>query len=432
MAATQASQLVSIGIFLVMLVVILTDWADRTIAAWIGAMLMVAAGLAMNFYTQHQALAAVDFNTLGLLLGMMMLMSMLKDTGLFEALAVLAARHSRGDPWRLLALLGGLTAAVSTVLNNVTVIILIAPVTLSVTAMLKLNPVPFLIAEVLLSNLGGTATLIGDPPNTIIASAAGFSFNAFLAILLPIVVAAYYPTLWCLRWAFADTWHVPSGVSALENLRPDSLIKNWASVVKLLAVLTIVIGLFTVQALVPLQPAYIAFIGVALAMILVPSNPGKMLQEVEWSILVFFACLFVAVGGLESAGVMAAVALSLAEFADTHLLTSAVLLIWIGAVLSGVIDNIPFTIAMVPVIKGLEANGVSVEPLWWALALGVGFGGNLTPIGASANLVAVATSERAGYPITVRTWVRSAFLATLVSCAVGTIVFLVIFGLFKR
>jgi Na+/H+ antiporter NhaD/arsenite permease-like protein len=432
MAATQASQLVAVGIFLAMLATILADWIDRTIAAWVGAMAMVAAGLAMNFYTQHQALAAVDFNTLGLLLGMMMLMSMLKETGLFEALAVLAAQHSRGDPWRLLVLLGGLTAAVSTVLNNVTVIILIAPVTLSVTAVLKLNPVPFLVAEVLLSNLGGTATLIGDPPNTIIASAAGFSFNAFLAVLLPIVVIAYYPTLWCLRRAFTETWHMPSGVSALEELRPGTLIKNWSSLRKLLAVLTVVILLFTVQELIALQPAYIAFIGVALAMILVPSNPGRMLQEVEWSILLFFACLFVAVGGLESAGVMAVLARSLAEFAGSHLLISAVLLIWIGAVLSGVVDNIPFTIAMVPVIKGLETNGVSVEPLWWALALGVGFGGNATPIGASANLVAVAMSERAGYPITVRTWVRSASLATIVSCAVGTVGFLVIFGVLKR
>jgi Na+/H+ antiporter NhaD/arsenite permease-like protein len=157
-----------------------------------------------------------------------------------------------------------------------------------------------------------------------------------------------------------------------------------------------------------------------------------MLQEVEWSILVFFACLFVAVGGLESAGVMGAVARSLTDFAGSHLLTSAVLLIWIGAVLSCFVDNIPFTIAMVPVIKGLAADGVSVEPLWWALALGVGFGGNGTPIGASANLVAVAMSERAGYPITIRTWVRSASLATVVSCAVGTVVFLVIFGVFKR
>ena len=432
MAASQASQVVAIGIFLAMLVVILAEWAHRTIVAWVGAMMMVAAGLAMDFYTQRQALAAVDFNTLGLLLGMMMLMAMLKETGLFEALAVLAARHSRGDPWRLLSLLGGLTTVVSMVLNNVTVIILIAPVTLSVTARLKLNPVPFLVAEVLLSNLGGTATLIGDPPNTIIASAAGFSFNSFLVVLLPIVVAAYYPTLWCLRWVFAGSQHASFGTAALKELRPETFIKNWPSVIKLVSVLVTVIGLFMVQGLVSLQPAYIAFIGVALAMILVPANPEKVLQEVEWSILIFFACLFVAVGGLESAGVMAVVAQSLATFAGSHVLVSAVVLIWIAALLSALVDNIPFTIAMVPVLKGLETNGVSVEPLWWALALGVGFGGNGTPIAASANLVAIAMSQRAGYPITARTWLRAGGLATIVSCTVGTLVFLLIFGVLKR
>jgi Na+/H+ antiporter NhaD/arsenite permease-like protein len=190
--------------------------------------------------------------------------------------------------------------------------------------------------------------------------------------------------------------------------------------------------LFVAQDLVHLQPAYIAFIGVALALILVSSHLDKILQEIEWSILIFFACLFVAVGGLESAGVMDTVARSLTYFAGSHLLVTAVLMIWLGALLSSVLDNIPFTIAMVPVIKGLDAAGIAVEPLWWALALGVGFGGNGTPIAAAANMMAVSMSQRAGYPITFRVWLRSGSLATVVSCAVGTLVFLLIFGVFKH
>ena len=425
-------------IFLLTIAVIMTDRVHRTIVAWVGAVVMLAAGMLMGFYNQHQALAAIDFNTLGLLLGMMILMAMLKDTGIFECLALLAAQRSAGDPWRLLVLLGSLTALVSTLLNNVTVIILIAPVTLLVTAMLKLNPVPFLLAEALLSNLGGTATLIGDPPNMIVGSAAGFTFNDFLLILLPIVVAAFYPMLWSLRWAFAadlrqrsealhaETMHV------LESMRAKESIKDWTALNKLLIVVAIVVALFVLQDVLHLQAAYVAFIGVALAMVLVKSDPEKLMREVEWNVLLFFACLFIAVGGLEAAGIMQALAELLAHFASLHTLLAAVLFIWIAAILSGIVDNIPFAIAMVPVVKGLEAKGLAVEPLWWALALGAGFGGNASPIGASANIVAISMSERAGRAIPFSMWLRSGTLATAVSCLVGTLVFVLIFGVIKR
>jgi Na+/H+ antiporter NhaD/arsenite permease-like protein len=424
---------VAVLIFLLTFGVILTDFIHRTTAAWIGAVVMLAAGLLMGFYNQRQALAAIDFNTLGLLLGMMILMAMLKETGVFEYLAIVAAQRSAGDPWRLLVLLGTLTAVVSMLLNNVTVIILIAPVTLVVAGMLHLNPVPFLVAEAVLSNLGGTATLIGDPPNTIIGSAAGFTFNSFLVILLPIVVAAFYPTLWSLRWAFrAELRQAPQGLPALQAMRPTEAIKNWGALRNLSLVMAIVVVLFILQDIVPLQQAYVAFIGVAIAMLVVPSDPEKLLREVEWSVLLFFACLFVAVGGLEAAGIMHALADYLAHFASVHIMLAAVLMIWIAALLSGIVDNIPFTIAMVPVLKGLEAKGLAVEPLWWALALGVGFGGNATPIGASANIVAISMSEQAGWPIPFRTWLRSGLLATVVSCVVGTLVFVLIFGVLKR
>jgi len=424
---------VATAIFAVTFLAITADWAHHTIVAWIGAVAMVAAGLFMGFYSQEQALTAIDFNTLGLLLGMMLLMAMLSKTGVFEYLAILAGQRSGGDPWRLLLLLGGLTAVVSMFLNNLTVIILVAPVTLLVADRLGLNPVPLIMGEAMLSNIGGTATLIGDPPNTMIASAAGFTFNHFLWILLPIVIVAYLPTLWTIRWVFADEFRQRSSqLNALNALRPADSIKDAATLKKLLLVLGLVFGLFVLQGSWALTPWYIAFLGAGLAMIWVRPNPEEILKEIEWSTLLFFTCLFVIVGGLEAAGVMKLAAGTLKDFASSQLLLTSVLFIWIAALLSAIVDNIPFVVAMIPILKNLGAEGLPVEPLWWALALGAGFGGNGTPIGASANILAIAFSKQAGRPITFRAWVRCGALVTLVSCTVGTVVFLVIFGLIKN
>jgi len=424
---------VATAIFAVTFLAITADWAHHTIVAWIGAVAMVAAGLFMGFYSQEQALTAIDFNTLGLLLGMMLLMAMLSKTGVFEYLAILAGQRSGGDPWRLLLLLGGLTAVVSMFLNYLTVIILVAPVTLLVADRLGLNPVPLIMGEAMLSNIGGTATLIGDPPNTMIASAAGFTFNHFLWILLPIVIVAYLPTLWTIRWVFADEFRQRSSqLNALNALRPADSIKDAATLKKLLLVLGLVLGLFVLQGSWALTPWYIAFLGAGLAMTWVRPNPEEILKEIEWSTLLFFTCLFVIVGGLEAAGVMKLAAGTLKDFASSQLLLTSVLFIWIAALLSAIVDNIPFVVAMIPILKNLGAEGLPVEPLWWALALGAGFGGNGTPIGASANILAIAFSKQAGRPITFRAWVRCGALVTLVSCTVGTVVFLVIFGLIKN
>jgi Na+/H+ antiporter NhaD/arsenite permease-like protein len=429
MAAAWVSSL----IFLITIAVLLTDWVHRTIVVWVGAAVVLAVGLAMGFYTQGQALAAIDFNTLGLLLGMMMLMAMFRNTGAVEALALLAMQKAGGSPVRLLAILGGLTTIISMLLNNATVILLLSPVTIMVAAHLKISPVPLLMGEAFLSNVGGTATLIGDPPNVLIGSAAGLTFNDFLIVLLPLVLVAYYPTLWTIRWLFATALQERAGRPAdLSPMRPRDLIKDRAGLTKLLVVMGIILALFTLQDALHLQLAVITFLGVALAMAWLLPNPGDLLKAVDWNVLLFFTSLFIAVGGLEAAGVLNAAAHAIADFAGSHVLLTAVLLLWVAALLSAVVDNIPFVVAMIPIIKGLETQGMAIEPLWWALAIGAGFGGNATPIGASANILTIALSERAGYPITFRMWLRSGTIVTLVSCTVGTIVFLVIFGLLKR
>jgi Na+/H+ antiporter NhaD/arsenite permease-like protein len=433
MASSQTAQLVAGVICLVTIAIIISDWIHRTIAAWAGAAAMIAAGLLMGFYSQHQALAAIDFNTLVLLLSMMLLIAMLAHTGVFEHLAAVAAKRARGSPWRLLILLGGLTAVISMFLNNVTVMVLIGPVTVAVSSRLGISPVPFLITEAVLSNVGGTATLIGDPPNTLIASAAGFSFNAFLVILLPIVVISYYPTLLALRHAFAHQLMAPPAEQPIINrLTPAAAITDPRALRTMLLVLGAVVIMFIFQDKVRLQIGYIAFAGAAGALVALRPDPEKLFQEVEWNTLLFFASLFVLIGGLEAAGILNAAAHLIVDATANHPLLTAVLLIWIAALLSAIVDNIPFVIAMIPILKQLESQGLAVEPLWWALALGAGFGGNGTPIGASANILALAISERAGYPITFRTWLRSATVATLVSCTVGSAVFLLIFGIIKR
>ena len=433
MASSAAAQLIATLIFFLTFAVIVMDWVHRTIVAWVGATVMVAAGLLMGFYSQSQALASIDFNTLGLLLSMMMLVSMLGKTGVFEYLALVAAQRSGGSPWRLLLLLGTLTAVLSMFLDNVTTIVLIAPVTMLLAQKLAINPVPLLMGEALLSNIGGTATLVGDPPNILIASAAGFSFNDFLLVLFPIVLIAYYPTVLAIRWAFGGVLHrVSDRLEALRALHPADTIKQAQVMKKILVALGVVIALFFLHDVLRLKPAYVAFAGVAIALAWVRPHPEDVLKDVEWSVLLFFACLFITVGGLEAAGVMRSAAQVIMAFAEAHLLLTAVTLIWVAAILSAIVDNIPFAVAMVPVIKGLESKGLSVEPLWWALALGVGFGGNGSPIGATANVVAITLSERAGYPITFGMWFRSGSIATVISCAVGTLVFLLIFGVLRR
>ncbi len=221
-------------------------------------------------------------------------------------------------------------------------------------------------------------------------------------------------------------------LEALGAVRPADSITDSRALKKLLLVVGLVLGLFVLQENVSLAPWYIAFLGAGLALVWVRPIPEEMLKEIEWSTLLFFTCLFVIVGGLEAAGVMKLAAGMLTDFTGSHILLTAVLLIWVAALLSAIVDNVPFVVAMIPILKSLGAEGLSVEPLWWALALGAGFGGNGTPVGASSNMLAMALSKRAGQPITFRTWVRCGVPVTIVSCAVGTLVFLLIFGVLRR
>jgi Na+/H+ antiporter NhaD/arsenite permease-like protein len=425
-------QIVASIIFIVTLVVILSERLHRTIAAGVGATVMIVVGTLMHFYSQAEALEAIDFNTLGLLLGMMILVRMMEETGLFQYLAILTGKRSGGNPWFLLVALGATTSLLSMVLDNVTTVILIAPVTILIAEILGINPVPLLLAEAILSNTGGVATLIGDPPNVIIGSAANLSFNDFLIHLAPIVVIAWFAALATLRFLFKkELSEKPKNIGALMNLNEQEALKDIPTIKKLLIILGGVVLLFFVHGQLHLYPATIAMGGAAFALLWVRTNVEETLKHIEWSVLLFFAFLFVAVGGLEASGVLTILATGIVDLAQNNLLLASLVLLWVAAIASAAVDNIPFTIAMVPIIHSLGSMGVNTSPLWWVLALGAGFGGNGTPLGSTANVVVVSLSEKTRTPITMKFWLKNGLPVMLVTCLVASIFIIFFFELMK-
>ena len=419
-------------IFLVTFVMVLSDRVDRTIVAMAGGAAMVAVGTLMGFYSQEQALEAVDVNTLGLLLGIMILALLLERTGFFQYTAILAGKLSHGNPWVLLIVLGTTTTLLSTVLPNLTIIVLIAPVTILIAEILGISPVPLLIAEALLSDTGGVATLVGDPPNVMIASAAGFSFNDFLTHTAPLVLIAWLAALIILRIVFRpELRESPKRIDALMGLDEHKALKDPQSAKKVLVVLVAIILLFFVQGLLELSPAFIALAGAAAAMLWIRPDVEETLKGMEWSILLFFSGLFITVGGLEAAGLLDLLASGVAGLAEANLLLASVALLLVAAVVSAVVANIPFTIALIPVIQRLGLLGVQTSPLWWALALGAGFGGNGTIIGSASNVVTVALSEKTHTPITSKIWMRAGLPVMVVTCAVGSVLFGIFFAWMK-
>ncbi|MFQ5610791.1 MAG: SLC13 family permease [Anaerolineae bacterium] len=423
------AQIAAILIFAVTFILILSERLHRTIAAMLGATAMLAIGLFFGFYNQEEALQAIDFNTLGLLLGMMIMVRLLEETGFFQYLAILTAKRSRGNPWFLLVILGTTTTVLSMFLDNVTTVILIAPVTILVADVLAISPVPLLMAEALLSDTGGVATLVGDPPNVIIASAAGFSFNDFLTHLAPLVAVAWLVALVLLRFVFRRELRQNSReLEALLRLDENEALHDRHTLRKALIVLGLVILAFFFAESYHVTPSTVALAGAALALLWVRPDIDKTLQHLEWSVLAFFAALFVTVGGLEASGVLTSLAGRVADLANESLLEASLALLWVGAITSAVVDNIPFTIALIPLIQQLGALGIPTAPLFWALALGAGFGGNGTPIGSTANVVVVSLSEKTRQPITTKIWLRSGLPVMVATCLVASILFYLFFN----
>jgi Na+/H+ antiporter NhaD/arsenite permease-like protein len=370
---------------------------------------------------------------LGLLLGMMILVALLEPTGFFQYLAVWAGRLSGGKPVRLLILLGSVTTVLSMFLDNVTTIVLIAPVTILISEILGFSPIPFLMAEALLSDTGGAATMLGDPPNILIASATGISFTDFLTHALPIVLVAWLVALLLLRYLFRNELsHPPSKPDAILKLDISEILTDRKTAKRVLIVLGFALVTFFFHGVLGISSALIALSAAAIAMVWVQHDPAEILKNIEWSVLIFFIALFVIVGGIETTGALDSL-VSLLEKAD-HIspVLFGVILIWVVAGISAVVDNVPATIALIPVIQGLGESGINTDPLWWALIFGAGFGGNATIIGSSANIVVARMSERTRSPITSYVWVRKGLPVMLATCLIASILYFLAYPYYLR
>ena len=413
-------------------VLIFSEVLHRTSAGIIGAVVMVGVGTVFGFYSQEAAVTAIDGNTLMLLLAMMLLVAMLRPTGGFEYIGIRLAKFAGGDPRWLLFYLCLAVTIFSMFLDNVTTVLIFAPLTVLITRMLRLNPAPFLIAEAMLSNIGGASTLVGDPPNIMIGSTAGLDFTSFITNMMPMILPAWIGTFLLIMFMFRHELQPAHGEGHGVDLDETKAIHDKAGLLRISLVLVVVILLFFVHHRLHLFPAYVAWIGLALALLIVRPDPESLFPHVIWSVLLFFAALFVIVGGVEASGLFKLIGHLLAEGArdPDSLLWTALILMWVAAMLSALVDNIPFTVAMLPIIAGLEGQGINTQPMWWALALGVGLGGNATHIGATANIICLAEANRSHHPeanITPIKWMRIGFPVLFVSLTMASLMFVLLF-----
>ncbi len=409
-------EVAAVAVFLVAIGVIASERLHRTTVALAGAAIVVIAGL----LGEDLAVEAVDWPVLGLLAGMMVLVWGAQEAGVFTWLAIAAGRASRGRPVALILLLTGATAVLSAFLDNVTTVLLIVPVTLAICAMLEIDPIPLVVAEVLASNLGGAATLIGDPPNIIIGSAADLSFVDFVLNVGPPAVLAYLAgTAWIIARHRRGMAAAPSRIALLSSLDPRADLGSRREVGTVLACLGLTILGFFVHGAVGLEPATIALGGAALYLLVGRVDVERALHAIEWPTLFFFMGLFVMVGALEATGFLERVTSGLEDATGGSEVAQVIGVAWVSAIASGLVDNIPFTTAMVPVISDLSGEGRG-DVLWWALSIGACYGGNLTLIGASANLVAAGALDRSGQPVSFVRFLRFGVPVTLISMLVGT------------
>jgi len=412
-----------VAVFVAAYVLIATERIHRVAAALGGAAAMVLLGVVDAHVAFFSERTGVDWNVIFLLLGMMIIVSVLKQTGVFDYLAIWAAKRARGRPFAVMVLLVIITAVASALLDNVTTVLLIAPVTLLVCDRLNAPPVPYLIAEALASNIGGAATLIGDPPNIIIASRSGLSFNDFLIHMGPIVVLLMVVFVGLCRWLFRSAFtYDPERAQAVMALDEREVIRDRQLLLRCGVVLLAVMVGFVTHSATHVDPSLIALLGAGALVAVSRLDPGEYLEEVEWATLVFFIGLFIMVGALVEVGVIGRLGESVtAAVGDQYFLAASVLL-WGSAVLSGIVDNIPYVATMTPLVQRLvESGGGSAQSdaLWWALALGADLGGNATAVGASANVVILGIAARNGHPISFWEFTKYGLVVAVVTIAIS-------------
>jgi Na+/H+ antiporter NhaD/arsenite permease-like protein len=432
-----SQRLTSLGL-LAVYVLLSFEILHRTTIAMVGATFVILIGILTGLFTASTsfefAISSIDFNTIGLLLGMMIIVAILGETGVFEYLGVRMSKASKGDMWRLMVMFCIFTATISMFIDNVTTVLLIVPITISIFKTLKISPIPFILAQVLASNVGGTATLVGDPPNILIGSAANIDFSSFIINMGPTVAVSLFASLFILKFQFRKYLEQkPHNIEDLLSQDEKVLIKDKSVLKKSLTVLLGVIFLFVIHGSINIEPSIIALSGAGILMIVAKSRPEHILRQVDWSTLIFFAGLFIIISGAVKAGTIDVLSSIVLQISGGNPWLLFFMIIWISAIASAFIDNIPFAATMIPLIFAIYNTesvaavfgSLAINPLWWALSLGVGFGGNGTLIGSSAGIVATGLAEINGHRITFNQFLRVGFPFMIASVAVGSIVLLI-------
>lgn len=422
----------SIVIFAITYLLIATERLDKTSAALLGAAACVLGG----WVPYHEALLAVDLNVIFLLVGMMIVVNIMGTTGLFEWLAITIAKRSKGDGVRILTLFVVITAVLSAFLDNVTTVILVAPITILICEILEIPAVPFLILEAIASNIGGTATLVGDPPNVLIASATVLTFNDFIVHLTPVVLVMMAVMVVLVRWRFGAMMQVkPSAAARLERARPELAILDHGMLFRGLAVFGVILVAFFASHALGMEPGIIALTGGLVMSVVCRADLHHVLEKVEWNSVFFFIGLFMLIGSLEHNGVFEELGHVILGMTHGNLMLTAITILWFAAIASAIVDNIPLVIAMIPLLDSIiptfgQSLGITdpelvhdlvAEPLYWSLALGACLGGNGTLVGASANVVVAQIARRNNYPLTFGAFTRLGAPIMVVTLVISTV-----------
>ncbi|WP_088227600.1 ArsB/NhaD family transporter [Desulfosporosinus sp. FKB] len=424
----ETNAILALIIFALTYVFIMSEKMHRAIAALLGGMILIVTGV----LTQEKAISYIDWNTLGLLIGMMIVVGITRRSGVFQYLALWAVRIAKGEPIRILIALATVTAIVSAFLDNVTTVLLIVPITFSIADQLDVDPIPFLVCQILASNIGGTGTLIGDPPNIMIGSQAGLGFMDFIVNLMPVIAIIHIVIMAIFWFLYHKKMQVPEErKQAVCRVNPKDEISDYLLLKKSLAVLLLIMAAFVVHDALHLESATIALTGAVLLMLIAHEEPEDILLAVEWPSIFFFLGLFIVVGGLVETGLIGRLAQWTMNATAGNFRLTGMFILWLSAVASAFVDNIPFVATMIPLIKDMghlgNLSSAALKPLWWSLSLGACLGGNGTLIGASANVIVAGLAEKNGAKIKFLSFMKIAFPLMLVSVAISTVYLLSVY-----
>ncbi|WP_294463679.1 ArsB/NhaD family transporter [uncultured Anaerofustis sp.] len=412
------TQIISVIIFLITMTAIMTERVHRTVAAIAGAILLIVT----HILTIEKSISYVDMNTIGVLVGMMLFVAVVKNSGIFEYIAIKSAKIAKGKPVNIMIIFIIITAVLSAFLDNVTTVLLVGPMTIAITRILDISPVPFLITQIMASNIGGTATLVGDPPNIMIGSAANLSFTDFIlntgvpAVITLIAAIGYFLILYKKHMKVED-----SAINNIMKMDENKAIKDKSLMVKSIIMIILVVVAFVFHSQLGMESCTIALTAAIIMLLFGGQDAEEVIISVEWSTILFFIGLFIVVGGLEETGIIEKLANMLINATNGNMVLTMIIILWASAIISSFLDNIPFVATLIPLIITMQqAGGIDVMPLWWALSLGACLGGNGTLIGASANVVLSSISNKNGYPITFKDYFKVGFPMMIVSIIICT------------